>query len=78
MEREEILKKLNEVFIDVLDDEDIVLAEDTTANDVDGWDSLNHYILVTQIEKAFDVKFTSKETLGWKNVGEMVDSIIKK
>lgn len=79
MERKEIFEKLNGIFEDVLDlYETPELKEETTANDIEEWDSLNHIQLVVAIEKAFGVKFTSKEVVGWKNVGEMIDSILNK
>lgn len=78
MKKEDILKKTNEIFIDVLDDDTIVLHYETTADDVEDWDSLNHIHLVVAIEKAFKVRFTSQEIQSWKNVGEMIDSIIAK
>lgn len=78
MEREEIKKKLNEIFCDELDNEDIVLTDDTTADDVEEWDSLSHVQLISAIEKKFNIRFTSKEILGWKNVGELINSIQKK
>ncbi|WP_321331054.1 acyl carrier protein [uncultured Bacteroides sp.] len=78
MERTEILKKVNGIFSDILDDENIVLNEQTTADDVEEWDSLSHIQLVVAIEKAFKIKFTSKEILSWNNVGEMVNSIANK
>jgi acyl carrier protein len=78
MEREEMLKKITTVFIDVLDDEDIVLSESTTADDVEDWDSLTHIQLVVGVEKAFNVRFTSSEIQDWENVGEMMDCILKK
>ncbi|HEX3383873.1 MAG TPA: acyl carrier protein [Mucilaginibacter sp.] len=78
MERSEILEKVNDVFIDTLDNEDIVLTYETTANDVDDWDSLNHIQLVVAIEKQFKIRFTSQEIQSWNNVGEMIDSIVKK
>ncbi len=78
MERIEILKKVNSIFSDILDDENITLNEQTTADDVDEWDSLSHIQLVVAIEKAFKIRFTSKEILSWNNVGEMVDSIANK
>lgn len=78
MERKVIFEKLNEIFQDILDDEDIQLTDDTTANDVEEWDSLSHIQLVVAVEKAFDIKFTSMEIIKWKNVGEMVDSILEK
>ena len=78
MERTEVLKKVNEIFIDVLDSEDIVIKEETTANDVEDWDSLTHIQLVVAIEKGFKVRFNSSEIENWKNVGEMIDCIQSK
>ena len=79
MERKELFKKVNEIFIDALDiEDDIVLEETTKASDVDEWDSLNHIQLVVAIEKEFKIRFTSKEIQSWNNVGEMIDSIAQK
>ncbi len=77
MEKKEILHKVEEVFRDVLDNEEITLAEITTANDIDEWDSLTHVELVRAVEKAFGIRFTSAEILSWKNVGEMVESVAR-
>ena len=78
MSKQEILQQVETIFRDVLDEESIVLNETTTANDVDGWDSLTHIRLIVTIEKQFKIKFTSKEILSWKNVREMVDAIYSK
>jgi acyl carrier protein len=78
MTKEEVLQKVNDIFIDILDNEDIVLTYDTTANDVEDWDSLTHIQLVVAIEKQFKVRFTSLEIQSWKNVGEMIDCILGK
>lgn len=78
MEKSDALKKVNDVFIDILDNEDVVLAYETTANDVEDWDSLNHIQLVVAIEKAFKIRFSSQEIQSWKNVGEMLDCIVSK
>ena len=67
---------MQDIFRDVLDDEEIVLTDTTTADDVDEWDSLSHIQLIVAVEKAFKVKFTSKEILSWKNIGELVESIL--
>lgn len=78
MDRQEILKQVQEIFRDILDDEEIVLEDSTTAEDVEGWDSLTHIQLIVAIEKQFKIKFTSKEILCWRNIGEMLDSIASK
>lgn len=78
MDRNDILKQINAIFIDILDDEALVLKETTQAPDVEGWDSLAHIQLVVAIERHFKIRFTSKEIQSWKNVGEMVDTIHNK
>lgn len=78
MEKQEILSQVQEIFCDVLDNEDLVLTMTTTASDVEDWDSLTHIQLIVAIEKHFGIKFTSKEILSWANVGEMVDCIDSK
>jgi len=75
MERSDILHGVTEVFKDNLDDENIILAENTTADDIEEWDSLTHVQLVVAVEKKFKIRFNAKEIQSWKNVGEMIDSI---
>lgn len=78
MEREQILKTVNNIFIDVLENDDLVINNETSAKDVEEWDSLNHIQLIVAIEKKFKLKFKSSEILSWKNVGEMCDAIHNK
>ena len=73
-----ILKQVNDIFIDVLDNDDIKLTPETTAKDIEEWDSLNHIQLVVAIEKKFKLRFTSAEINSWKTVGEMCSAIEKK
>ncbi len=78
MTREEVFEKLNEVFRDVFEDDDITVNDTTTAADIDDWDSLEHINLVNAIEQEFEIKFSMGEIVTMKNVGEMVDIILKK
>ena len=78
MERNEIFSKLNEIFIDVLDLDEVELTDETSANDIEEWDSLSHIQLIVAIEKTFGIKFTSLEIMKWKNVGEMVSTMEEK
>lgn len=76
MTREEAYEKLNSVFRDIFDDEDITVNDATTADDIEDWDSLEHISLVVAVEKCFGIKFTMGEVMGMKNVGEMTDIIL--
>lgn len=67
----EIFERLNEVFRDVFDDEAITVTERTTAADIEDWDSLSHITLVSAVEDEFRMKFSMKEVVEMKNVGEM-------
>lgn len=75
MSREEILEKVNDIFHDVFEDDSIVVVEETTAEDVEDWDSLMHITLISEVESAFGFKFQMKDVVGMKNVGEMIDII---
>ncbi|WP_158826212.1 acyl carrier protein [Mucilaginibacter lacusdianchii] len=78
MEKSEVLEKLNVIFKDTLENDDLCINYATTAKDVDEWDSLNHIQLVVDIEKSFNIRFKSTEIHSWNNVGEMIDSIMAK
>lgn len=78
MTKEEILKKVQDVFRDILDNDEIVLTPETTSNDIDEWDSLSHIQLIVAIEEALDVEFTSQAIVSWKNVGDMVSFIAER
>lgn len=78
MERQEIFAKLNDIFVDVMDLDEVNLTDATCADDIEEWDSLTQIQLVVAIEKAFGIKFTSKEIANWQNVGEMVNTIMSK
>ena len=78
MYREKITEKLNEVFRDVFDNEDITVSDATTADDIEEWDSLEHISLISAVEKAFKMRFTMKEVSGMKNVGEMINILCER
>ena len=72
------LERLQEVIRDVFDDEDIVIGEETTADDIEGWDSLIHVVLVVAVQDEFGVKFSIAETSALKNIGDFVKLIENK
>jgi len=75
MEVNEIIAQVNDIFKDVLDNDEVVISASSTANDVDEWDSLTHIQLIVAIEKHFKIRFSSGEIQGFKNVGEMCQAI---
>ena len=68
-------KKLTKVFREVFDDDSIELTPETTANDIDDWDSIEHINLIAAVEDAFGMRFLMREVSGMKNVGELVQII---
>jgi acyl carrier protein len=71
-------ERLQEIFRDLFDDDTIVLADDTSAKDIAGWDSLTNVKLIVRVEKAFKIRFGTGEVVGINNVGELVALITKK
>ena len=76
MSKEEIYEGLNEVFRDVFDDDSITVNENTTSNDIEDWDRLEHINLIVAVEKKFGMKFSMGQVTTMKNVGEMVEIIM--
>ena len=71
MTQEAVMEKMNEIFQDVFDDPSITVQPETTANDIEDWDSLEHINLIEAVEQEFGMKFRMQEVSGMKNVGEM-------
>lgn len=72
------METLNQIFRMVFDDDGIEVTPQMTANDVDGWDSLSHVNLITTIETKFNIRFTQKELLKHRNVGDLLADIDRK
>ncbi len=72
MEEPQIYARLAEIFQDVFDEDSIEITPETTAKDVDGWDSLTHIRLILTVEKTFKIKFSTSEIGKLKNVGDLV------
>jgi acyl carrier protein len=70
MTEQEILQELTVVFRDVFDDESITLTPETTADDINGWDSQAHVTLVVATEMHFKIKFRTAELESLRNVGD--------
>lgn len=77
MNKEQVMEKLNEIFRDLFDDEELVLTEETTAKDVEDWDSLAHLQMITTVEKEFQIKFSLGEINNFANVGDLCNCVQK-
>ena len=77
MEKREIFDKVQGICRDVFENEELVLTEISTAKDVEGWDSLTHLSLISEVETAFEIEFTLDEVKNSKNIGELLNAIIK-
>ena len=75
MTEEEIYSRLNEVFRDVFDDDEISVNGQTTADDIDGWDSLAQISLIAAVESEFGIRFDMKTALSLKNAGDIARQI---
>lgn len=71
-------ERINTILRDVFDDESIEITRETTADDVDGWDSLSHVNVILAVETTFNIRFGPKEVLTFRNVGDMIDCIERK
>lgn len=78
MSREEVFEKLNEIFRNNFDDDSINLTDETSSADIEDWDSLEQINLVVVIQDKFGIHFNIDEVNSMKNVGEMVDYILRK
>lgn len=78
MTREDVMKELTEIFRDEFDDEELVIEETTTSEDIEDWDSFANVNLVVAIEHTFHMKFGMGEVNDMKDVGEMIDIIMER
>ena len=78
MTREEILNRVQDIFRDIFDEDNMVIEDKTSSDDIEEWDSLNHINLVSVIEKEFKIKFALGELMELNNIGAMIDLMQKK
>jgi len=76
MTRESVLNDLKGIIEEVLDVEGLNITEETTASDVEDWDSIMHIEIVVEIEEHYDLKFQTKQIESFKNVGNIISAII--
>ena len=75
MNREEILSKVTKSFESVLEHDDFKLTDETTAQDVDGWESITHMMIISDIEKKFNIKFKLMDLMNMNDIGDLLKTI---
>ena len=78
MPHEEIMKKIGEIFCEVFDDDNLVITEQTSAKDIEDWDSLMNINLIAAMEDTFGIRFALKEVSDMQCVGDAADIIERK
>ncbi len=76
--QEDIFSRIQDIIRRILKNDSIILSNETTSNDVDGWDSLTHMLIIAEVEKQFKVRINFRELMRISNVGELVQTIEKK
>ena len=73
-----VKERAEAVFQEVFEDPDLKIHDAMVASDVEDWDSFNHITLVMSLEEEFNLRFATREVMGWKSVGEMLASVEKR
>ena len=78
MTREEVFNGVQDIFRDIFDENELIISDTTSSDEIEDWDSLNHINLVSAIEKEFKTKFSLGELMTLKDVRAMVDLMLEK
>ena len=78
MTREEVINGVQDIFRDIFDENELIISDTTSSDEIEDWDSLNHINLVSAIEKEFKIKFSLGELMTLKDVRAMVDLMLEK
>lgn len=78
MTKQEVLQQIETIFHEVLNRTNITLTETTTADDVEGWDSLTNMTIIVKVEDKFNCKFKFREIVKFKNIGDLCDAVLTK
>ena len=78
MEKNEVIKKIEEIVATCVNHHDFTMTEATKPDEIVGWDSLSNAMILTTIEKELGIKFKFSDMIAWHTIGELVDIILKK
>ena len=78
MDKQDILKTINTILCDIFADSTLVVTEQTSAQNIERWDSITHVNILMTVERTFKIRFSLGEIKQLRNVGEMVNLIAQK
>lgn len=71
------MERLKAILSRVLEIEEDSITDETSPDNVESWDSFNALVLVSELEKSFNVKFTMDEVIATKCVKDIKDSLTR-
>jgi acyl carrier protein len=77
MDYTEIKQEVQEIFRKVFDNEGLEIDDQTSAKDISKWDSLNHVILISEVEKKYSIKFDLGDLLNTRTVSDICNAVIR-
>ncbi len=72
MDRQVVQQKIQMAFERVLEHTNFQLEDNTSAKDVDGWDSITHMMIITEIEELFQIKFKLTDLMSMNNISDLI------
>ena len=77
MDREMLLNEIIPIFREVLEDDAVTITENDSSETIDGWDSLAHILIISELESHFSIKIPMSKVQEMKKVSKMIDVIVE-
>lgn len=78
MEKEVIYQRITDILRSVIGASNLTLSDSILMEDIEGWDSLTYLTFVKEVEKAFSIQLSVRETLFWENIRDIVEGVYDK
>ncbi len=72
-----VKQEILEIFRKVFDNAGLEIDDQTSAKDISKWDSLNHVILISEVEKKYSIKFDLSDLLNTHTVSDICHAVIR-
>ena len=65
-------ERIKNLIADILKVDVAMLDDDLEIGELQEWDSMHHMMIITGMEKEFEIKFQREELVDLENVGDIV------